>query len=349
MAGWDIFADIKWGYQGTISYDILTAAYNYPVIPLAAGILLGHLSGPNPSSKSKPQGGVLQPWGFLPQPERTNHAIVCKGNPATSSRGPGSYFVFHSPSQCPVHRAVLPDQTRRVANPPDDPGRQYFYKDGQCTGAYDLSDKLFCPYDAQADKWGEWDQPPWEAFPTLGVDQSKIRKQPTYTLNYQGGKVKSPGRSCRRHQQSTADRRLQQAAYHRDRPRRPGPACRPGHCQGHSRRQRLGNRQELSSRPLGCQPGRLRHHGQADHLLPGSIGKVLHRQDDYIGEVTAAAEALRKAKKNYNPAKDPDLRKADVGPLPINPPQNAQALVYGLAGVAGFGGYYYWRRKLPRG
>ncbi len=48
LAGWDIFADIKWGYQGTISYDILTAAYDYPVIPLAAGILLGHLFWPQP-------------------------------------------------------------------------------------------------------------------------------------------------------------------------------------------------------------------------------------------------------------------------------------------------------------
>lgn len=46
LVGWDIFAAVKWGYEGTISRDILCAAYQQPVIPFAAGILCGHLFWP---------------------------------------------------------------------------------------------------------------------------------------------------------------------------------------------------------------------------------------------------------------------------------------------------------------
>jgi hypothetical protein len=41
-------------------------------------------------------------------------------------------------------------------------------------------------------------------------------------------------------------------------------------------------------------------------------GKVLHRQDDYQGGPDALIGALRKAKANYDPKRDPDLRKADT-------------------------------------
>lgn len=39
-------------------------------------------------------------------------------------------------------------------------------------------------------------------------------------------------------------------------------------------------------------------------------GKVLHRQDDYNGGADALFTALRKAKPNYDPKKDPDLRQS---------------------------------------
>lgn len=47
----DIYAAVRWGYTGTISYDILTVSYSHPVIPLAAGILCGHLFWPQPTQK----------------------------------------------------------------------------------------------------------------------------------------------------------------------------------------------------------------------------------------------------------------------------------------------------------
>ena len=43
---WDIYAAYRWGYDGTISRDILQASYANPIIPLATGIILGHLFWP---------------------------------------------------------------------------------------------------------------------------------------------------------------------------------------------------------------------------------------------------------------------------------------------------------------
>lgn len=45
-------------------------------------------------------------------------------------------------------------------------------------------------------------------------------------------------------------------------------------------------------------------------------GKVLHRQDDYNDGPAGLAKALRKADPSYDPAKDPDLRKAAPQPAP---------------------------------
>ena len=43
---WDGYAAMRWGYTGTISFDILTASKAHPIIPLAMGIVLGHLTWP---------------------------------------------------------------------------------------------------------------------------------------------------------------------------------------------------------------------------------------------------------------------------------------------------------------
>ena len=43
---WDISAQCRWGYEGTISRDILQASFANPIIPLAAGIIIGHLFWP---------------------------------------------------------------------------------------------------------------------------------------------------------------------------------------------------------------------------------------------------------------------------------------------------------------
>lgn len=43
LAAYDIYAVSKFGLKGTISWITWTAAQRWPVIPLAVGILLGHL------------------------------------------------------------------------------------------------------------------------------------------------------------------------------------------------------------------------------------------------------------------------------------------------------------------
>lgn len=46
LSAYDIFAAVKWGYHGTISYDILTMAMAHPIVAFAAGVLCGHLFWP---------------------------------------------------------------------------------------------------------------------------------------------------------------------------------------------------------------------------------------------------------------------------------------------------------------
>lgn len=40
---WDGYAAVRWGYTGTISYDILIASKSHPIIAFAIGIVAGHL------------------------------------------------------------------------------------------------------------------------------------------------------------------------------------------------------------------------------------------------------------------------------------------------------------------
>lgn len=46
LIGYDIFAVLKWGYHGTISYDLLTNAEKRPIIAFAMGVVCGHLFWP---------------------------------------------------------------------------------------------------------------------------------------------------------------------------------------------------------------------------------------------------------------------------------------------------------------
>jgi len=43
---YDIYALEAWGIDATISREILRASFSHPIIPLAAGILMGHLFWP---------------------------------------------------------------------------------------------------------------------------------------------------------------------------------------------------------------------------------------------------------------------------------------------------------------
>lgn len=43
LIGYDVFAYAKGGYEATISYLVWTSAHTHPIIPLSAGVLIGHL------------------------------------------------------------------------------------------------------------------------------------------------------------------------------------------------------------------------------------------------------------------------------------------------------------------
>ena len=43
---YDIYAAVRWGYDGTISRDMLVASLSHPIIAFAAGVLCGHLFWP---------------------------------------------------------------------------------------------------------------------------------------------------------------------------------------------------------------------------------------------------------------------------------------------------------------
>lgn len=46
LVGWDIFAYVKAGREATISDILLDWSQRWPVIPLAFGVLMGHLFWP---------------------------------------------------------------------------------------------------------------------------------------------------------------------------------------------------------------------------------------------------------------------------------------------------------------
>ena len=61
--------------------------------------------------------------------------------------------------------------------------------------------------------------------------------------------------------------------------------------------------------------------GRPNIYLQTATGQVLHRQDDYTDAGVGLFGALRRADPNYDPAKDPDLRKpAPTPPTPPTPP-----------------------------
>jgi hypothetical protein len=53
LVGWDIYAIIAGGVDGTISRVVLKASFDNPVIPFAMGFVSGHLFWPQPPPENK--------------------------------------------------------------------------------------------------------------------------------------------------------------------------------------------------------------------------------------------------------------------------------------------------------
>lgn len=73
--------------------------------------------------------------------------------------------------------------------------------------------------------------------------------------------------------------------------------------------------------------------GHPTIYMQAPTGTVLHRQDDYQGGAQPTIEALRKAKKNYDPKKDRDMRKQSSLPMSIQWAPLFHAITAGLSGV----------------
>ncbi len=208
-------------------------------------------------------------------------------------------------AQCPGGFCPLPQSGYEWKRPANDAGKQYLYHNSQRIGGVDEQGN-YRTYDAATDKWSDVCQPPWEteakSYPLFGVDSSKIKKEPTYTLNYQRGKVelsKSEAADIISDEKLTDDSTKLRVTV-----------IAP---------QTLGQTvvDEITKAiPDVNDWATVRNYppdhwavSQAGFVTTGKptiycqapSGKVLHRQDDYIGEVTAAAEALRKAKKTTTP------------------------------------------------
>ncbi len=72
--------------------------------------------------------------------------------------------------------------------------------------------------------------------------------------------------------------------------------------------------------------------GSPTVYLQAADGTVLHRQDDYAGGADALAAALRRADPSYNPAGDPDRRKAPLSAL-RGVPWSVPVILLGTAGL----------------
>lgn len=193
----------------------------------------------------------------------------------------------------------------------DDPNRAYLYEcsGGSCrvVGGYDLVEGVYRPSTDGGQTYGERiAEPPvalpsWAAPVNFGLDPSKLDAVPKYFLN---GVEVDKGRAY----QSLGDpkgladdsARLRVSIV------------------GGTKEQRAGVKADLSTldrsafavRDFAADDWRVQSAGFVATGSPtiycqAPDGKVLHRQDD----PKDAASALRKAKANYDPAKDPDLRR----------------------------------------
>jgi hypothetical protein len=223
----------------------------------------------------------------------------------------------------PVGPAEPETVWRRFASDPD---RSYLFEGGMQVAAYDHARDIYRTYDARTDTWGPPGPPPWrrpepvaapaekvekvEAVPNYGVETDQLNggHGEHYRLN---GVPVSPERARQALAgdpipddtarlrltvigDTTAARRVTSdlasaATLAPWKDRVVVQAYAPDH---------------WAVARAGFSTG-----GRPTIYVQAPSGKVLHRQDDYADGAEGLAQALRRADPNYDPAKDPDLRK----------------------------------------
>lgn len=218
-----------------------------------------------------------------------------------------------------------------------DPGRSYLYHDGTLVAAYDHARAIYRTYDATRDVWSTPTAPPWEEakpepvaapvekaeadVPNYGVDLARLSGERGERYRLNGLPVTREGARQALVGASVPDDAGRLRLTVIGDPAVTGPVTR-----------------DLAAAPalapwkdrLVVQAYPPQHWavakagfhttGTPTVYVQAPSGKVLHRQDDYADGAEGLAQALRRADPNYDPAKDPDLRKAarfDLSRIPL--------------------------------
>jgi hypothetical protein len=194
---------------------------------------------------------------------------------------------------------------------PDDPGRIYLYRGGVQQGGYDLDRHYYRPFDGAA--WGAPCEPPLPP-PCFGVARDKLPDGPRYLLN---GRPIAAAEAHDIVERGLPDDegKLRVTIIGPDELRRRVHREIEAHPAFASLRDSIAVR-DYRPDHWSLQVGFVTT-GQPTIYCQAPSGRVLHRQDDYAGGADAVVTAIRKAKDNYDPRRDPDLRRWFLSLLPL--------------------------------
>jgi hypothetical protein len=220
---------------------------------------------------------------------------------------------------------------------PSDPGRYYLFKNDVQIGGYDIWFDYYRAYDARAQTWGPKEDKPPIPPPNKHTAASRERQRPENVENYGVDYSEFPsGEACTINGRKTTKDHAKRLIEGKG-----------DHLADDSRKLRLtifGSETERDAVVLGLTPAqkdalsiqayppdhwivgqrRFKIGAQPTIYLESPAGTVLHRQEGWDGP-ESLAKVLERADPNYDPSKDPDLRKPkpqstptpDVTPAPV--------------------------------
>lgn len=201
------------------------------------------------------------------------------------------------PNGCYVQPVVASVSYQWVTGTVGDEHRVYLYRNGVQIGGYDLTERIYRPFDGV--NWGvKCDPPIVPPEANYGVDTAKLHASPVYSVN---GVQVSKDAAYQAVEGLTDDsRKLRVTVIGSKEAREPVAKEIAAALPDVAVRDYDPSAWEL--KPGFVTTGNPTIYAQAPD------GKVLHRQDDPADVVSA----IRKAKESYDPKKDPDLRKSAI-------------------------------------
>ncbi|MBX9677510.1 MAG: hypothetical protein K2X38_02020 [Gemmataceae bacterium] len=206
------------------------------------------------------------------------------------------------PGGCPVPIIPAAKAEYRWVQSPEDPQRIYLYQGAAQLGGYDLDRHYYRPLLGEG--WGEACEPPISP-PCFGVSADRLAEKPRYSLN---GRTVDPNRAYEAVSKGLTDDsgKLRVTIIGSDEKRRQVRSDLEAEPTFAAERERFAVR-DYPPDHWSLRPGFV---VTADPTIycQSPDGKVLHRQDDYIGGAATLLAALRQTRNDYDPKKDPDLR-----------------------------------------